>query len=477
MSGLLSDLQVNAKAMNAHANGVQTAGRNLSNINNADYARQRVILGDRGVYKARVGVRSLGLEALGLEHVRDEILDLQIVREIMNRGSLEAQNDFQKKIQAALGETVDRQGDAAILDGAADTSLVPAGLSKAIDDLFNGFHELTSSPGSVTTKQIVIQRAEILAERFHKVDQRLVDLDADMVSQINTDVAAADRILETVADLNHEIARFEVNDPGSALDLRDQRQAALQELAELINFEVRKIPDGHGQIQIVGKDGSSGDVMLVDGAKKRGSLQFDGTNVAFGGSATVLDVSGGSLHGLIDLRAQTQSGLRTDLDLLTGQLVISINQAYNPSGLTGDFFAGAGLTAASIQLESGLTPSNLKTTDTSDVGANELAMAVATIGEQTFSTSSGDNFDGTAIDFLAGVTASVGLKINGLDERLENQSLVEGLLREQRASISSVSLDEEMTDLLRFQRAYQASARVINVIDKMIETIVEGLGR
>ena len=477
MSGLLSALLSHARVLNAHSSAAEVAGKNLANVNNPDYARQKVIMGDRGVQLTKLGPRSLGLEALGIEHIRDSILDRQIVREIMTRGSLEVQSSFQKRVEAVFGEMVDRQGDAAILDGAADTSLVPAGLSKAIDDLLNGFHELSASPGSGATKQVVVQRAEILVDRFNRIEERLAGLDSDLGRQVETDVAAANVLLDRIANLNNDIARFELTKPGAAIDLRDKRQRALEDLAEKLNFEVRDIVGGNGEIQIVAKDGASADVMLVDGSKLKGSLQFDGVDVTFGVAATVIDLTGGSLYGILQARSKIQNGVSADIDALAGQLVTSVNQAYNPTSLTGDFFDATGTTAGSIRLDGSLSVAALKTTDTGVAGANELALAVAVIGEQKFSTGSGDNFDGTVTDFIAQTAAEIGLEIAGLDEKLENQDLVEGLLKEQRASISAVSLDEEITDMLRFQRAFQATARVISVLDEMLQTIILGLGR
>ena len=153
-----------------------------------------------------------------------------------------------------------------------------------------------------------------------------------------------------------------------------------------------------------------------------------------------------------------------------------MNAAYNPTGSTGDFFQvppASGL----IALDPSLNVDTLKTSDTGNSGANELALAVAQVAGKSFSTGSGDLITGTIGQFYNKSVTSLGQSISGLDSRLTDQGAVEAMVRSQRDSISAVSLDEEMADLLKFQRAYQASARVINVMDDLLDVVVNQLGR
>ena len=81
MSGLFGSLTNNVKALNAQSRAIETAGRNLANVNNPHYARQRVLFGDRGTVQTALGPQSLGLEALGITQLRDTLLDKQVLRE------------------------------------------------------------------------------------------------------------------------------------------------------------------------------------------------------------------------------------------------------------------------------------------------------------------------------------------------------------------------------------------------------------
>ena len=477
MSGLLGNLLTNTRALNAHAAGADLAGRNLANVNNPDYTRQRIILGDRGTVQTNLGAQSLGLEAIGIEQIRDILLDQQIVREIMITGSLEAQSSVLTRLQSSLGESINRQGDVSTLEGTIANNLGSAGLSESLDDFFNSFHELAASPNDAAAKQVLFQKTEILAEKFNVMEQRLITIDADIRTQANQDITEINTILDNIASLNSLIGRFEVSNPGGAVDLRDQRQSALQKLAKLTSFEVRTSPDNSSLIQIVAKDTAGNDVIILDGSKVKGTMSLNGTNVTFGQSSAALQLTGGSLYGTLKIKENVLTEVRANLDLLANQITTAVNQTYNPLGTGNDFFDAAGLTAGTFSLDASLSATSIIATNTSSSGANEIALAVAEIGVRKFSIAGGDVIDGTASKYIAGIATRVGREISAVESNLENQMLVENLLREQRNSVSGVSVDEEMTDLIRFQRAFQASARVINIINSMLEVVVSGLIR
>ena len=108
MSGLFGSLTNNVKALNAQSRAIETAGRNLANVNNPHYARQRVLFGDRGTVQTDLGPQSLGLEALGITQLRDALLDKQVLRETALESSLTNEQAALQKAQAGLGENIDR---------------------------------------------------------------------------------------------------------------------------------------------------------------------------------------------------------------------------------------------------------------------------------------------------------------------------------------------------------------------------------
>jgi flagellar hook-associated protein 1 len=471
MSGLFSTLGSSVKALTAHSRAIETAGKNLANINNTSYARQRVLYGDRGTIVTADGPRSLGLEALAIQQLRDSLLDKQVMREIALKASFEAEQRALERAQAGLGQNIDRTAAATATGSNASTG----GLAAALDDYFNAFQSLAARPTDAGERQTLIQKATILAERFQQTDGRLAQVQNDLDVEIQTDLSEVNRLLSTLADLNSQIGRIEIGRPGTAIDLRDQRQARLEELSALLPVEVRDSTDG--QIQVVLRDASNTDVVLVDLTSVTGPVTFTGTGLTAGSPPTAVEFSSGAIRGALNARDGAVQTLRDNLNQLARQLVLSVNSVYNPAAAPGaDFFAPAGLTASTIRLQAGLTPANLRA-GTNAAGANDIALAVAGLASRTFSTASGDIIDGTFGVFYSRAVSNLGQALASANSRAENQTNITTLIKGQRDSVSGVSLDEEMADLVRFQRAFQASSRVFGIVDELLDTVVNRLGR
>jgi len=471
MSGLFTTLNASVKALNAHSRAIETAGKNLANVNNTAYARQRVIYGDRGTVQTADGAQSLGLEALGVQQLRDALLDKQVMREVSLLASFEAEQAAYERAQASLGQSV----SSSMQTGAAGSNASTGGLSAALTDFFNAFQSFAASPTDSGERQSLLQKAAILVDRFNQTDSRLGQVQSDLDAQIGQDVSDANTLLATIADLNNQIGRIEIGNPGSALDLRDQRQAKLEELAKLLPIEVRNGTDG--QLDVVLKDATNADIALVTGSTVDGPVAFTGTGLTAGASATAVSFSSGAIYGALNARDAGIQALRTNLDNLAQQLVTSVNAAYNPASAAGaDFFAAAATTAGTLALRGSLTAANL-VAGTGAAGDNAIALAVAAVASRTFATGSGDAIDGTLGGHLSSAVSSLGQALASATARAEDQGNIEQLVRSRRDAVSGVSLDEEMADLVRFQRAFQASSRVFSIVDELLDTVVNGLGR
>lgn len=466
MSGLYSSLNSAVMALNAHGRAIETSGKNLANVNNAAYARQRVIYGDRGTVVTPNGAESLGMEALGIEQLRDSLLDRQVMREMAMSASFTAEQSGYQRAQAALGQSIDRTTSTDSTDG--------SGIAAALDGFFNAFQSFAVRPTDPGERQSLLQRAAILSDHIRLADERLGQVQADLDAQVNNDVADVNRLLTTIADLNAQIGRFELTAPGTAVDLRDQRQLRLEELSAKLPVTVVDFPGG--QVQVTAKAADGSDVVLVDLAAQQGTVDFTGTQVTAGVPAAALSFSSGAIYGSLTARDGAVATLRSELDLLTRQLVTSVNSAYNPTGATGDFFNAAGTTAGSIALDSSLTVTSLKASDGGAAGDNAVAIAIARLGTHRFSTAAGDSIDGTLGSFFSQSVSKLGQALAGANSRVDDQANIEKLVRSQRDSLSGVSLDEEMADLMKFQRAFQASSRVFQTIDELLDVVVNRLG-
>jgi flagellar hook-associated protein FlgK len=121
--------------------------------------------------------------------------------------------------------------------------------------------------------------------------------------------------------------------------------------------------------------------------------------------------------------------------------------------------------AKSMRVDKDFTVESIKSTAESEDGANEIALAIAELGNATFT------------DQVSNMNTTIGNVLSDVGDNLDHQKAVERLLLDERQAISSVSIDEEVADLMRYQRSYQASAKVLTTLDKMLELVVTGLIR
>jgi flagellar hook-associated protein 1 FlgK len=369
-----------------------------------------------------------------------------------------------------LGVQVDRAADSTAI---GDSSQNTTGIGSGLNDFFSSFQELSTSPTDAGAKQVLLQKAGDLVSQFNVADGRLASLQSDITTQVENDVNTVNGILQDIASLNTQIQRVEISSPDGAVDLRDQRQAKLEELGQYINFTATEVPGSHGQIEVTTYDDASNSVALVDKASAS-IIDFDGTNFTTGTPPVTLGLQSGSLQGQLSVRDGAIQQLRDDIQATASQLAIAVNQAYNPTGLTGDFFQIPPSNGI-IALDPTLNFNTLKTTDTGDAGGNELALAVAQLATKQFSTSGGDVIDGTITGYFAKTVSGFGESLASASARVDDETILQQAVKTQRDSVSGVSQDEELTDLMKYQRAFQANSKVINIIDSLLDVVVNGL--
>lgn len=481
---LFSSLYSTTSALRAQSAALDIVGRNMSNVNNTSYARQRVIFGDKGSVDTALGTQSLGIEAVGIQQMRDTLLDRQIVEESSNSDFLGSQQSYLEQAQTALGQGL--FNNAGTVDTIKSNTALPSGIAASIDTFFNGWDSLATEPGSTVNKQMLIADAQDLVDKLNTADKRLADISLStpvvantLTGQMDEGARQVNGILSTIADLNRQIGRVEVSNPGTAVDLRDQRQAKLEELAGYIDFTAVQQSAGQIGIQVDALPAGT-TVDLVSLATVNGTMARSGADYTWndGTTTSTLDFDSGKLAGYQEVGA-TVEGYRTKLDAFVSALVTNVNTAYQtvsagpPPVLNtnGSFFNPANLTAGTISLGAGITSTTVTAGDAGGPsGANDRALAVAALAKNT-----GFLSGSTPAAAFAKIVTAVGQDVSNNDTRIEDQSSLVKLLGAQRQSYSGVSLDEETADMLRYQRAYQASAKMLSVIDELLSTMLNTL--
>jgi flagellar hook-associated protein 1 FlgK len=498
------------------------------------------------------------------------------MRELTATADLEARQKVLQSAEVALGQFLDRTKDSTSIQNASGAN--GGGISDAITDFFNAWESVSVKPNDVGEKQLLIEKAKILAEKINLTDKRLAGVQSDVDSQIQVDVGVVNQLLKEIAENNDAIAKAELVKPFSAVDLRDQRQAKLEELSKYIDVKFGPIedingnpdPNGLGQIIVRSSDGKvlvdgktvAGQAINADGSVK-GPFSYnltakkiqhdkDGTGV----NAPV-DLSGnGKLQAQIDSAYTNVTLAKEEIANLADQITKSVNLAYsavdqaNTRFFSQNSFAattaslttpteninltaghglqvgdqirlvnlkaneGAGLNegqayfvksisgnivqlsdtklGSAISISSNISSAStfrrvgdplvgnlavnsdtLKTAKTS--GGNTVALEIASLANNRFDSSS-DFISGFYTTYFNKTVTTVAQQLNSTNTRLEDQKLSEEMAVNSRDQYSGVSQDEEITDMMKFQRSFQASARHINVIDTLLEQVVNRLG-
>lgn len=456
MAGLISSLHNSSGALKVHSKGLEVVGKNLANINNRNYAKQRVEIGDRGQINTGIATESMGVEAMGLRQNRDALLDKSVMRELTSTASLEATQKVLKNAETALGQFLDRTKDSTSIQNALRSG--GGGISDALTDFFNAWESVSVKPTDIGEKQLLIEKAKILAEKINQTDERLEQVQKDVDEQVQVDVETVNGLLTEIAKMNQFIAKAELGKPFSAVDLRDQRQAKLEELSKFLNVQFETIPGSNGQIKV-----SSGETTLVDGTEVIGLFSYDADPIfrqlSFGDNA--FDSDKGSLAAMVFSATETVQNARAEIADLRTALKTSVNDAYTPA----EFFRIdpdlGRITVEVTSIQAGLNG-----------GSNTIALKVAELGTKAFAELGNASF--TA--YFNTTVATIGQQLSSTNMRLEDQKLSEQMAINSRDQYSGVSQDEEITDMMKFQRSFQASARHINVLDTLLEQVVNRLG-
>lgn len=469
---LFGALSLATRSLATQRNGTEVAGHNLANVNTKGYSRQRVAIETSLAVPSEMGPQGTGADAVGIYQLRDALVDRQIVNETSVRGAYESRQRALQFGQAALGQQIDRQATGA--EGAAAASGVGGqhGIAEDMSSLFSAMQSLSTSPTSVSERQVLAIKAQNLATQFNQVSNRLDSLRTSLNESLASDVDQANIALADIAKLNKQIIAAELGTTGKANDLRDVRQKRIEDLATLVRAETTANANGSVDIAIDG-------VTLVTGPNVDDTLEaYDAGGGQFlvrtltGGTA--LNITSGSMQGTIDARDTDLLALQTDLDTLAGTLISEVNTVHSAgfglSGTTGeDFFTGTD--ASDIAMNGTLAgdPSMIQASGVAGaVGDNSVIVQMAQLADKQNGALAGQTF----LESYGQTVAALGQALNGTNTQLANQQIVESMLLRQRDSVSGVSLDEEMTDLIKFQRGFEASAKLITTIDEMLEIVM-----
>ncbi len=446
-------LETARRGLAAGSAGMDVTGHNVANANTPGYTRQRAVQQASFPYTvpslARPevpGQMGTGVLTMQIQRIRDNFLDGQIRAETSSLGAWQAQNDALTEIETIFMEPSDN------------------GLNTLLADFWSSWQELSKNAESSPVRTMVAQSAVSLADGFNHTYSQMETVRTNLQELANISILDINDKANQIAALNNQIVNIiAVGDQPN--DLLDRRDLLLDELAGLTNYKVTNNADGTINVDI-------GDFNLVNRTDYNSLDQVDWDAADPWGDPQYAGIANGNLKGIQDAMVKLQS-YETDLDILADSIMAAVNDQH-ASGfdLNGDagvnnFFTGSGAVGMSVNnvivSDVNLVAAASAVGEPGD-GSNALAIA----GLQHQNIVAGTSGDG----YYKNLIARLGVETQQSVRMVENQEALVGQLTNRKESISGVSLDEEMTNLIQYQYAYQSAARVITVLDEMLDTLI-----
>jgi len=475
----------------ASQRSLDVTSHNISNANTVGYSRQVSLQrATMPTYGDPTGVIGTGVETYDIIRMRSEYLDQKYW------GQNKTYNEWRVK-QEHLESIED------IFNEPSET-----GIRKAMDEFFTALEELSKKPGDSTCRVAVNEKAVVLTTTINRNGNEILNAIRDINFAVKNKVQEINSLAQQIANLNKHIFNFELGGH-KANDLRDQRNVLVDQLSSIVNINVSEITGEEGNtyfdIKISGvtlvnhisynqldtveetKTKPEGDGISDIGGGKISRVIWAGTN------DQDVKIESGELKGLIDVRDGDGSGfsyrgLPYYLNKLN-EFAKSFSEAFNAQHKLGIDSAGAAGQAYFFEE----TPPkvinciNFKISPAVLANPGLIAASMANDGESNNgnvsklielrkSTSMFSTLQGTPDDFVKSFLSALAVDSSQAQRMTTNSKSLVEQTENRRLSESGVSLDEEMTNMVKFQQAYNASARLITTLDKILDTTVNRLG-
>lgn len=493
MSTLGNILSNAGQALRAHQAATQVAGHNINNALTPGYSRQRAELATANPLQTPYGTIGGGVRLADITRSRDSLLDVTVRQENAAAEGHRLRHQLLGQIEASLAEFGEH------------------GLATSLDAFWNAWGDLANYPGNDAARLMVQSRGEQVATHLNRLAGGIEELKVSAQQRLDDAVGSLNRLAGDIADLNRQIIAAEAGG-GTAADLRDSRDRALDELAKLTPLQVVERQNGGVGVMV-------GGITLVDDTVSR-TLELEptpsGARVVRTGNGTLLEGNDGQIGALTQLINKDLPDFRKELDELARGIVQSVNELHREGTIkhidpitgtnrTGvDFFhlppaadpndptAIGGIDAVhagNISLSDavkddptyiaiGVGRDGADPGEAYQAGNTEIALAIGRLRDTPLDdplpTSGEPNVLGnkTIAGYYQGIVTGLGTKISAARASATAHETLAQQAEIRRESVSGVSTDEEMVKLIQSQTAYQAAAKVITAVDEMLQTII-----
>ncbi|MDB4878188.1 MAG: hypothetical protein JWM41_4634 [Gemmatimonadetes bacterium] len=472
-----SILNMARAGMSVQQAAIQTASQNISNATTEGYSRQRADTATSLPTVFPYGTIGTGVEITGISRARDVLLDATYRSDASGATGADTTAASLNQIQGIFNEPSDN------------------GLSASLDAFWSSWSDLSTDPTNTAAKSVVRQSGQTVATKLNQMASQIDQLDQSNREAMNADVNKVNELGGQIAQYNTQILSAESNG-NSANDLRDARDRLLDQLSKLAGGQVVERTNGTVGVYISGR-------MIVDGATVKPLQMIDGQppTVAYSGSNIPLAGIGGSLGAEITLSSTHIPDVMAKLDSLAKGIVQSVNAIHSTGKIysgtppvasaAGNFFdvtnpAPSGvdprLTARGMRLATTMTDANAVAVSgaaATGPGNNDAALALAGLqsSSQTITSAAGATVATTTLgDFYNSIIGDLATTTSQAQDDSTVKTTMMTNANTRRQSVSGVTTDEELINVIQHQHSYQAAARLVNTVDQMMQTLI-GLGQ
>ncbi len=451
------------RGMTAEQIAMDTTSHNIANATTPGYSRQLVDMQTTTpfytptMYSAGVGQIGTGVEVGSITRAHDDFIQQQIVYQNQAQQSEQMQSDTLSQVGQVFNDPNN-------------------GFSTLLNNFFTAWQALANNPADNPTRATLVEQANALTAGFNSASSSLQALQTDQNNHISSYVTQINSITQQIASLNQQITAVGVSGQ-TPNDLLDQRDNLLQQLSQTANIAYSVTSSGVVNVSLVGAG------MLVQGntatqlATMQDPVRSQITDVVFQGQSTPLTISGGQLGGAIQARDVTIAGRISALDTLANNVMSAVNtyqtQGYGTNGATGiTFFTGNSAATMAVDPRISGNLANIGAAATpNNPGDGTQALLISQLQENPP--------PGGTVTLQAqyqGIIGQLGIDQQQAQASVQTGALVLQNLNAQQSSVSSVSLNQEASNLVQYQNAYQAAARVISILSSTINDMITQIG-
>ena len=461
MYGLFTGLEIGKRALISSQLAMNTVGHNMANANTPGYTRQRVNITSTTPAETAWGNAGTGAEATSIEQIRDLFLTGQYRSENGSLGGWEFTEKTVAQVEGFFNEPQENS------------------LGEALDEFWQAWSAVAGTSDDNTTRNDLLDKASVLVNNLNQLDRKLTTLRQTIDGEISTSVADLNQIAVQIASLNRQITSMEV-DGDMANDLRDKRDLLIDELSGYLDVSVIEKANGSMTVAIGAMAFVEDDTYQKLSTKLVKDGESSYTQIVWDQNKAEVKFNSGTFGSMFEARDEMITKYQSELNELAQGIVENVN-AIHSTGYTLDnstginFFDPTGITAGSIKLSLDVDGHPDMIAAASDVDKPSDGSIAESISVMINSMRVMENAT-TIREYYAGMVGRLGTESMEATNYTENYTLLVEQIENQRQSVQGVSLDEEMTNLVKYQNAYEAAARVITAMDEALDTLINGTG-